>query len=269
MSYRGNQAAADPFSIFEAFGFGGMGGRQREDPRTPNVEIPLRVTLRQLYLGELLDVAYSRQVLCTDASSCQSNKQECQGPGVAVRMHQLAPGFVQQVQVSDPNCVGRGKAWKQNCKACPKGMTEEEEIQLTLDVQSGMRDGDRISFEQVADEQVGHISGDLIFIIQQITHASFIRNGDHLATTIAITLLESLVGFTRTFEHVDGHQVVIKKDTVTYCGEVFVVKGEGMPLKDGRDRKNKRFGDFYVTLSIDFPKAFTEQQKSALRDILK
>lgn len=118
--YSGQQPS-DPFSIFEHFGFGGMGGRSREDPRTPNVDIPLRVTLRQLYMGEVLEVAYSRQILCTEASSCEMKKQECQGPGIAVRMHQLAPGFVQQVQMNDPTCVGRGKAWKPNCKACPRG----------------------------------------------------------------------------------------------------------------------------------------------------
>ena len=184
---RSNQGAADPFSIFEAFGFGGMGGRGREDPRTPNVEIPLRVTLRQLYLGEVLEVSYSRQVLCTDANLCQTNKQECQGPGIGMRMHQLAPGFVQQMQVSDPTCVARGKAWKNNCKSCPKGMTEEEEIQLTVDVQSGMKDGERISFEQVADEAVGHISGDLIFIVQQIPHKTIERREDNLYSSLTIT----------------------------------------------------------------------------------
>jgi DnaJ-class molecular chaperone len=268
---RGNQAAHDPFSIFEAFGFGGFhGGRGREDPRTANVEIPLRVTLRQLYVGDVLDVAYSRQVMCTEAASCQTNKQECAGPGVAMRMHQLAPGFVQQVQMQEPTCVARGKAWKSNCKACPKGMTEEEEIQLTVDVQSGMRDGDKISFEQVADEAVGHIAGDLIFIVQQIPHAHFSRQGDDLYTSIEITLLESLVGFSKSFDHVDGHQVTVTKSDVTYCGEVFVVKGEGMPIKDSsRDRKARKRGDFFVTLSIAFPKTFTEEQKAALKTILR
>jgi DnaJ-class molecular chaperone len=97
---RANQPASDPFSIFEAFGFGGMGGRRgrEEEPRTDNVHIPVRVSLRQLYKGEILDVAYSRQVLCVEAASCQKNDQNCQAPGVRVKMQQLAPGFVQQMQ---------------------------------------------------------------------------------------------------------------------------------------------------------------------------
>jgi DnaJ-related protein SCJ1 len=98
---RANQPAADPFSIFEAFGFGGMGGRRgrEEEPRTPNLNMPLRVSLKQLYLGDLLDVSYVRQVLCTEHTKCSKNCPECQGAGVKMQTHQLAPGFVQQVQV--------------------------------------------------------------------------------------------------------------------------------------------------------------------------
>ena len=99
--FRANTPATDPFSIFEHFGFGGMGGRrgQEEESHTPNIEIPVRVSLRQLYVGEILDVAYSRQVLCVEHSKCQKNCPDCQGAGVKVWTQQLAPGFVQQVQV--------------------------------------------------------------------------------------------------------------------------------------------------------------------------
>ena len=77
-----------------------MGGRQREEEqRTANVEIPVRVTLRQLYVGELLDVEYIRQVVCVEASSCEKKDKDCQGPGIKLRVQQLAPGFVQQIQV--------------------------------------------------------------------------------------------------------------------------------------------------------------------------
>jgi DnaJ-class molecular chaperone len=264
---RGNQPAAnDPFSIFEAFGFGGMGGhrRQQEEARTPNVEIPVRVTLRQLYVGEILDVNYDRQVLCTEASSCQKNSKNCQGPGVAMRTQQLAPGFVQQVQVHDASCVARGKAWKSPCAACPKGATEPEEIQLTLDIQPGLKDGDTIKFDQVADEAVGHIAGDLIFILKQVPDSVYTRQGNNLHMTEHITLLESLVGFRHTFPHLDGHEVVLDKKDVTYCSQVYTIKNEGMPIKGNKGKR----GDLFVTLEIDFPQKFSDRQKELLRQAM-
>lgn len=264
---RNNQPQADPFDIFSAFGFGGMGGgRQRqEEQRTPNVEIPLRVTLRQLYMGEVLDVSYARQVLCASASSCQKNNNECQGPGIKLKMHQLAPGFVQQMQVHDSSCVARGKAWKSPCKACPKGMTEEEEIELTVDVQAGMTDGDQIKFEQIADEAVGHIPGDLVFIVKQGQHEVFTRQGDNLHMGMTISLVDSLVGFRRVIKHLDGREIVIEKNDVTYCSEVYTIKNEGMP-KRSRGRQVK--GDLFVTFSIEFPRNFNEKQKSLIRQAM-
>jgi len=264
---RQNSGPSDPFNIFESFGFGGFGGmggrRNNEDQRTPNVEIPLRVTLRQLYLGEVLEVSYIRQVVCVDAPSCQKNNNECQGPGVKVKMQQIAPGFVQQVQVNDPSCVARGKAWKSPCKGCPNGMTEEEEIQLTVDVQAGMSENDVIKFEQVADEAVGHIAGDLIFVIKPVADKSFSRDGNDLQTTLKISLLDALIGFKLTIGHLDGHQVTIDKKDVTYCSEIFKIPGEGMPIKG-----TKKKGDLYVTLEIEFPKTLTDSQKNLIKQAL-
>ena len=264
---RGNQPATDPFSIFEQFGFGGfgMGGGRRGEERTPNVDIPVRVSLKQLYVGEILDVSYARQVLCVAASSCQKNNNECQGPGVKIKMQQIMPGFVQQVQVHDSSCVARGKSWQSKCKACPKGMTEEEEIELSLDIHPGMSDGETLKFEQVADELPGHIPGDLVFHIQQSPHELFTRKGDHLYMSMSITLLDSLVGFSKTFQHLDGHEVKVNKDTVSYCSEIMMIKGEGMPKK-GKKKDDK--GDLFVTLEIDFPKTFTDKQKEQLKVIL-
>ena len=184
---------------------------------------------------------------------------------MAMKTQQLAPGFVQQVQVQDSSCVARGKAWKSPCKACPNGPTESEEIQLTVDVQPGMQDGDRIQFDQVADEAVGHIAGDLIFIIKQIPDTRFTRQGSNLHMTHRISLLESLVGFKTSFKHLDGHEVTIVKSDVTYCSQVYIVKNEGMPIKGSKSSKR---GDLYVTLEIDFPKTFSDDQKSALKKIM-
>jgi DnaJ-class molecular chaperone len=261
---RENTPQHDPFSIFEQFGFGGFGGQQRQqqEARTPEVQIPVRVSLRQLYLGEVLDVSYTRQVMCAEANSCQRSSKECQGPGVKIRMQQLAPGFVQQVQVADPSCVARGKAWKSPCKACPNGMTEEEEIQLTVDIQAGMKAGDQIRFESVADEAVGHIAGDLVFVVQQVEDPIFVRTNDDLHIEYTISLLESLVGFSRTLPHLDGHLVKINKQDVTHCAQVMKINGEGMPIKGGRK------GDLYVTLSISFPRTFDDKQKSLLRQAM-
>lgn len=87
-------------------------------------------------------------------------------------------------------------------------MTETEEIQLTLDVQRGMRTGDFIRFEEVADEMPGHLAGDLVFVIVEAEDANFRREGNDLHLTHSISLVDALTGFETTITHLDGHAYV-------------------------------------------------------------
>jgi DnaJ-related protein SCJ1 len=143
-------------------------------------------------------------------------------------------------------------------------MTEEEEIQLTLDIQAGMKDGDTIKFDQVADEAVGHTPGDLIFVIRQLPDPTFSRQGDDLYMHMTISLAESLIGFEKKISHLDGHEVVVRKNDVTYCSEMVRMPGEGMPRKGNKSSK----GDLFITFNIDFPRQFSSKQKEMIKQAL-
>jgi DnaJ-class molecular chaperone len=66
----------DIFSHF-GFNFGGGGGHRQREQTTPNVNIPLRVSLKQLYLGDTIEVEYVRQTLCVNWQECMKTNQEC------------------------------------------------------------------------------------------------------------------------------------------------------------------------------------------------
>ncbi len=116
--------------------------------------------MRQLYNGDVLEVQYVRQTLCVNWQECMRNNQECQGPDVKVRMQQIAPGFVQQVQQCDDQCVSQGKMWQANCRACPQEQTQTKTTDLTINLAWGMQPGEPIIFEGVADEKPGTNPGD-------------------------------------------------------------------------------------------------------------
>jgi DnaJ-related protein SCJ1 len=80
-----------------------------------------------------------------------------------------------------------------------------------------------------------------------------------------ISLLDSLVGFAHQIDHVDGHTVEVKKVGISRCSEVVVIKGEGMPKQNGGGKSR---GNMYVTLDIEFPKTFTDKQRSELKATL-
>jgi DnaJ-class molecular chaperone len=179
--------------LFSQFGFGGGGGNRREqEHRTPSVEVPLELTLEQLYKGYTMDVEYVREVMCFKWEMCMKNNQECSAPGIRVKRQQIAPGFVQQVQQRDERCVAPGKMWLSNCSECPK-QTETEKIDLTVEVIPGMRPMERVTFEGVTDEKPGYTPGDLNFVIIEQEHSEYHRDGDHLYKTMEIPLVDALV----------------------------------------------------------------------------
>jgi len=249
--------------IFSQF-FGGRGQQRRDqEQRTESVQVPLHLSLRQLFLGETLEVAYVRQVLCLQWEMCVKQAPDCQGPGIRVRRQQIAPGFVQQVQQHDERCVARGKMWKQGCRECPE-KTVEEKIDLTVDIAPGMREGEAVSFEETTDEKPGFKAGDLHFVIYEEPHPVYHREGHDLYMTQEVPLVDALTGFSLSLERLDGETFTVNVDDVTDCDHVMRVPGKGMPHR-GRPH---RFGDLYITFEVEFPDELTNEQKKQIRRIL-
>jgi DnaJ-related protein SCJ1 len=73
-----------------------------------------------------------------------------------------------------------------------------------------MKNSDTIRFERQGEQRADMIQGDIIFVIQQTTHAVFKRVDNNLFMTMDITLEEALLGFTKTVKHLDGHDVLVK-----------------------------------------------------------
>jgi len=260
----GGGGGGSPFDdIFSQFGFGG-GGRQRDDreQRTADVKIPLHVTLKQLYLGESIDVHYVRQTLCMHWEMCMKNSPECAGPGIRLARQQIAPGFVQQVQQRDERCISRGKMWHKNCKQCPK-KTSDEKIELTIDISPGYRNGEVINFEGVTDEKPGHIPGDLSFVLMEEQNAVFHREKDDLYMTKEISLVDALTGFSIEITHLDDHKFTVDMQEVVYCDFVSRVFNKGMPRRNGRGH-----GDLYITFEVEFPEELSDAQKVSIKSIL-
>lgn len=252
----------DFFSGFGFDPFGGGGRRQQQDNRTPSVELPLELTLEELYKGTTYDLQYVRQVLCLRWEMCMKSNQECQGPGIRIRRQQIAPGFVQQVQQHDERCIAPGKMWLKNCAECPQ-KTETEKIELTIDVTKGMRPNEQITFEGVTDEKPGYTAGDLHFIVMEKEHPEYHRDGDNLYKTIEIPLVQALTGFSLTLEKLDGESFDVAIKDVIESDQVVRVPGKGMPRRSGRG-----FGDLYITFEVDFPDNLSDEQKEAIKNAL-
>jgi DnaJ family protein B protein 11 len=76
--------------------------------------------------------------------------------------------------------------------------------------------------------------------------------------------VQSLVGFSHTIVHLDGHTVPISSKGVTQHGDVQRISKEGMP----HFQRSTNKGDLYVKYEVTFPKTLTAEQKAGFEKIL-
>ena len=67
----------------------------------------------------------------------------------------------------------------------------------------------------------GVTPGNVIFKLKQVPHPRFKREGNDLHMTMHISLREALLGFSKTFQHLEGRQVGTLSHTHTvHCGNI-------------------------------------------------
>ena len=127
-----------------------------------------------------------------------------------------------------------------------------------------MDTGAKLTFPRKGEQTPGQIPGDIILIVKQEPHPTFKRRGKNLYMDMDITLKEALLGFKKTINHLDGHEVVITQEAISKPNEVLKIKEEGMPVHNFPSQH----GDLHVKLKLQMPRTLTDAAKTAIQDNL-
>eukprot|EP01088_Endostelium_zonatum_P019972 TRINITY_DN7142_c0_g1_i1.p1 TRINITY_DN7142_c0_g1~~TRINITY_DN7142_c0_g1_i1.p1 ORF type:complete len:375 (-),score=93.57 TRINITY_DN7142_c0_g1_i1:69-1160(-) len=255
---------------FWPFGGGHRQQHRETEKKGESLTIDLSVSLEDLYNERTLTVTHQKQTLCpicrgsgakdpNDVQQCSV----CKGSGVKTVTQRFGPGLMTQTQTTCDKCNGKGKIMKSVCPSCKASKVAVGQDTVTVVIEKGMVDGQTIVFDSEADQNPGETPGDLIFRIVTLPHSRFVRNGNDLHHKMTISLLESLVGFSKQIRHLDGHTVTVARQDVTKPGLVMTIEGEGMPIYD-----QGSFGRLLVEFTVRFPKSLTAEQKDAVRKYL-
>jgi DnaJ-related protein SCJ1 len=265
----------DPFDLFSRFFGGGGGGRGRE-PRGPNQEYRIEISLRDFYNGAETTFEWNKQHICDHCDGTGSADgevhtcQTCGGQGIRIVKHQLAPGMYQQMQRQCDQCGGRGKTIKNRCPHCQGQRVYRKNTPVTLKIERGIPNGTPVVYSNEADDSPDFISGDLIIHLAEqdpgkagnpdhLDGVYFRRKDDDLYWTEVLSLREAWMGgWTRNVTHLDAHVVRLGRERgqVVQPGQVETVVGEGMPKwhEDGDSVYHKHeFGNLYVTYEVILP----------------
>lgn len=247
-----------PMDVFDML-FGGGGGRRRQPDKGKDVIHKLKVSLEDMYNGTTKRLSLQKNVICAKCNG-RGGKEgatqtcgNCRGTGMYVRIQQIGPGMVQQIQSMCRDCHGQGERInaKDRCKTCNgKKIVKESKI-LEVHVDKGMIEGQKITFHGEGDQEPGMEPGDVIIVLIEKEHDIFHRQKQDLLMKMEISIVESLCGFKKVVKTLDDRDIVITShpgEVVKY-GDVKCVMGEGMPVY--RDPYQK--GRLVVQFTVEFP----------------
>merc|ERR1719354_582861 len=201
-----------------------MGGRGHRGPsKGKDVVHQLPVSLDDMYNGTTRRLSLNKNVIrdkCDGRGGKPGATQTCpmcRGQGVQVKIHQIGPGMVQQVQQMCRDCDGKGQRInpKDRCKHCNGKKTQKTQKILEVHVDKGMQQGQKVTFSGEGDQEPGLEPGDIIIVLDEKAHTLFKRNGSDLVMKMDISLTEALTGMRKTIKTLDDRTLVIQTISLT------------------------------------------------------
>ena len=268
----------NPQDIFNQFfgGGGGMpsffgggmpgffGGQQEPQNTMEHCVVEQEVTLEDLFSMKTITVNYKQKNYCKkcngngtkDGSTSKCNG--CKGSGKKVQVIQRGHMVQQMIGVCN-ECNGTGEMVSNinKCDEC-KGnkhiiRDKTAEVQLTKNITHG---------NKMVMEQKGHVyktaKTNLIICIKEKPHALFKRNGKDLHYNMKLRLFQSLFGFSKNLQHLDGRNLIIKYNSIKKLDTILKIKNEGMG------------GDLFIHINTSIPnlEKLEENERSALKKLL-
>jgi molecular chaperone DnaJ len=223
----------------------------------------LELTLEEIDQGVERTVVLKRADFCdackgsgakpgTSRATCGS----CGGRGQVT----VSQGFFAMVRTC-PTCGGAGQVVPNPCASCRGAGKQSVKAEVKIAVPAGVEEGVRLRVGGEGDAgDPGAPRGDLYCVIRELEHKIFQRSGADVITEVPVAFTQMALGDTVELPTLRGRaQMVIPAGTQS--GKVFRLRGQGLPVLDGRGR-----GDQLVRVFVEVPKKLNERQKELLRE---
>ncbi len=253
--------------IFEQiFGFSRQGRKRGGGQPGRDIVVDAEISLEDAYAGAEREIELRKMVVCP---KCQGKGGEnlktcskCQGSGYE---RVSSGGFFQLLISSRPcsECQGRGQIPEKVCPEC-RGQGRIRQLRkIKLEIPAGIAEGQSLQLSGQGEAgQYGGPAGDLFVSIHFKPHSKFKRQGDDLIYRLIISFAQATLGDKIEIPLINQNQTSLKIPAGTQPGEVFKLKGKGMPGLYGRGR-----GDLLVKVQVVVPKKLSREQKKLIEQL--
>ncbi len=129
---------------------------------------------------------------------------------------------------------------------------------LDVKIPAGVADGSRVRVSGRGESGTGGASsGDLFLKVRQSPHQTFTRRGADLHVDVAVGVTVAVLGGSVSVPRLRGTPLTLKIPPGTQGGQVFRLKGHGLPVSG----RSSRIGDLYATVGVEIPKELTPPQR--------
>lgn len=276
-NFGGGAGGGSPFSgdidlgdIFNSF-FGGFGGQRQANPNAPrrgsDTEAVVNISFEEAAKGCRKTVSFNKVDACADCSGTGAKKgtsaktcSQCGGSG-QVRINQRTPfGMVQTARTCD-RCGGTGKVIETPCDTCKGSGKVRRQKSIEINIPAGIDNDQMLNVSGQGNAGTnGGPNGDLHVYVNVRPHPIFERRGDDIWCEMPITFTQAALGAEVVVPTIDG-KVSYQVREGTQPGDVFKLKGKGIPHINGRGR-----GDQFVRMTIEVPKNLSQKQKDILKE---
>ena len=246
----------------DVFGTRSQSRRQR---RGSDLQYNLDLSLKEAVLGTTKKIKMPSHKTCQDCNgngaakgSSPINCPNCNGAG-QVRMQQ---GFFSVQQTCSP-CSGTGQVIKDKCRTCRGVGAVKENKTLSVNIPSGVDNGDKVRLSGEGEWMKGSKSGDLYVAIRVTNNYLFERDGRDLYIETPIPFETSVIGGSIKIPTLEN-TISLKIPPNTQTGKVFRIKGKGASIV--RDRRR---GDILCRVVVETPSNLDKKQIKLLDEFTK
>jgi len=249
--------------IFQNAFFGDMFGQRKRGPRPgADLAIKMEIDLMEAAKGVTKTISLNRGEPCRGCSGSGARKGTvatsctyCGGQGQVIQSR----GFF-QVATTCPACGGEGMRISDPCPDCRGTGRTNERVQLDVEVPPGVDTGIWLQIRNQGElGDPGAPRGNLRIQIQVKSHDVFERRGNDIVCQFPIHFSQAALGAEIEVPTLEGRdKLTIPRGTQS--GEVFRLRGRGIPDVNGRGR-----GDELIEVVVETPRHLTPRQEELLR----